>query len=133
MRMTEDKIVDTVKAFLETRFPKTCYNCNHVFPTLKDYLLYTENIGKPVSYDAQRNKWKPLNPMGTMALANCKCGSTLSLSSHGLPLLTLWRLLSWTKRECRKQNIEPSELLERVRKKIDKKVLAETESEQIKP
>ena len=51
--------------------------------------------------------------------------STLCISSKSLPLLTMWRLMLWARRECRARRISVSELLAELRSKIDAQVLSE--------
>ena len=125
MLLTFDKAAQISRNFLERQFPKPCNNCSRIFTSLKDYLLNTDNIGQPISYDANQNAWLPRKPMGTFAMANCRCGSTLSMSSNGMPLITMWRLLLWARKESRQRDISVSELLEHMRQKIDQSVLSE--------
>ena len=78
-------------------------------------------------YDADASDWNPLQPIGTMTFANCRCGSTLVLSSKGMPPLQLWSLLNWARVETRRRGITPQELLNYLRDEICKQVLAEPE------
>lgn len=124
--MTREEVVDTIYKHLSTHdFPKTCPNCGRVFQTLKEYIENTEQVGKPVSYDAEFNEWEPKKPMGTVAMSNCSCGSSISLSSKGMPLPTLLRLMMWAKMESMKHKITVSELLQSIREEIDQKALNE--------
>lgn len=124
--MTRDEVITIIYHHVSTHdFPKTCPNCGRVFKTLKEYIENTEQLGKPVSYDAEFNEWEPQKPMGTVAMSNCSCGSSLSLSSGGMPLPTLVRLMMWAKMESMKQKITVSELLQSIRDEINQKAIKE--------
>lgn len=123
--MTEAEVIRAMREHLEGLFPKTCPNCQRVFATLREYLQVTKHQGPPMPYDAQAGDWQPLKPVGTMTFANCPCGNTLALSSHGMPLLQLWRLLKWARAETARRGMGPQELLSYLRDEICKQVLAE--------
>lgn len=126
--MVENEVVKIVTNHVENEFPMDCSTCNHRFASLKEYLEYTTSTGKPISYDAERGDWKPLKPIGTFSLRTCQCGTTLSLSSHGMRLVTLWRLLQWLRKESSSRGINMREVMADVRKKINYKVLSQQES-----
>ena len=112
-----------MRAHLEGLFPKVCNNCKRRFATLRDYLLTTKHAGRPIQFDAEMGDWRPLQPIGTITFANCPCGSTLALTSAGMPLVRLWSLLKWAKGETRKRRMTPVELLTYLRDEICKQVL----------
>src|ERR1700728_1462193 len=95
--MTEAEVIKAMREHLEGLFPKVCPNCKRRFATLREYLLNTEHLGSAIPYDAEEGDWKPLHPLGTVTYANCRCGTTIALSSDGMPLLKLWRLLNWAR------------------------------------
>jgi hypothetical protein len=123
--MTEADVIQAMRDHLEGQFPKTCPNCQRQFSNLREYLQLTTPQGSPVPYDALAGNWQPFNPVGTVALSNCPCGSTLLLASHGMPLPQLWRLLNWAKVETRRRALSPEALLTYLRDEITKQVLAE--------
>jgi hypothetical protein len=59
-----------------------------------------------------------------MSYANCPCGTTLALSSQGMPLPQLWMLLAWARLETKRRGLSPQELLNYLRDEICKQVLA---------
>ena len=124
--MPEEEVVRTIRDHLEGQFPKACANCGRQFVTLKDYLHNTVHVGSAMSYDAEAGNWAPLNPLGTLSYANCSCGSTLALSSSGMPLLRIWSLLNWVRVETKTRGQSHHELLTYLRNEIDKQVLAES-------
>jgi len=65
-----------------------------------------------------------LRPLGTMTYANCPCGTTLALTSQGMPLSQLWALLGWARLETKRRGLSPQELLNYLRLEICKQVLA---------
>ena len=75
-------------------------------------------------YDADAGQWNPLRPLGTFTFADCPCGNTLTLSSEGMPLSQLWRLLNWARIETKRRHMTPQELLNHLRDEITKQVLA---------
>jgi hypothetical protein len=125
--MKELEVIAIVRKHVEQKFPMTCSTCGHRFASLKEYLEYTTHLGNPISYDAESGNWRPWEPVGTLSFANCRCGTTLSLSSHGMGLFTLWRLLRWAREESSCRGISVGELLEDLRKKIDHEVLKDKE------
>ena len=78
-----------------------------------------------MSYDAEIGNWTPLKPLGAFTHSNCTCGSTLALSSEGMPLLRLWSILNWTRIETRKRGQTTQELLIYLREVICNQVLAD--------
>lgn len=112
---------------LEGHFPKMCPNCQWIFANLREYLTITTHQGLPVPHDALADDWQPFRPLGTVTLANCPCGSTLALSSRGMPLPQLWRLLNWARVETARRNMSPQQLLTCLRDEICKQVLSEAD------
>ncbi|WP_395740376.1 hypothetical protein [Prosthecobacter sp.] len=123
--MTEAEVVTAMRNHLEGLFPLTCPLCQREYPTFREYLQNTEHQGDAIPYDAELGNWQPLRPVGTVSLANCRCGNTLTLSSNGMPLLQLWPLLNWGRVESQNRNQTPRELLNYLREKICDQVLAE--------
>jgi hypothetical protein len=123
--MNEVEVVQIIRDYIETQFPKKCSNCNRIFGTLREYVKETTHAGKPVSFDADIGEWKPERPLGTHSYANCPCGNTLIISSDNMSLRTMWRLLFWAKCESWRRGISTQELLEHIRKQIDDQVLGE--------
>jgi len=122
--MTEAEVVSQMRAHLESQFPKECPNCKRSYATLREYLKNTEIAGSAMPYDALLDDWNPLRPLGTVAYANCACGTTLALTSDGLPILQLWKLLNWARVELKSRGMTPEELLNYLRDEICKQVLA---------
>jgi hypothetical protein len=122
--MTEAEVVRIMREHLEGLFPKVCPTCYRRFATLREYLLTTTHLGPAIPYDVELGDWKPLRPLGTMTYANCPCGTTLALTSQGMPLSQLWSLLGWAKLETQRRGVSPNELLNYLREEICKQVLA---------
>ena len=118
--MTESEVILVMRQHLEGKFPKNCGMCGRSFANLKDYLLHTTHVGPPLSYDAELGDFRPSPPIGTMSLANCRCGNTLSLDSRGMSLMTLWRLLRWLRGEMTRRRQKAPEVLEDLRRAIDR-------------
>ncbi len=121
--MNENEVIKTIEDFISRKFPKDCNCCGKRYNTLSEYLRNTKHVGKPTSFDAEDENWKPVKPIGTISLSNCSCGTTLSISSKGMNLITMWRLMNWARKEKKARGVEIDDLLEDIREKIDKSVL----------
>jgi len=121
--MNEAEVIGIMREYLATQFPKGCQCCGRQYNSLAEYLRETTHVGKPMSYDAEMGDWQPTTPMGTLSMANCSCGTTLTITSAGMDLITLHRLMNWAREETGFRGIGLSELLEDLRTKIDKIVL----------
>src|ERR1035441_7295166 len=109
--MTEANVIQTIREHLEGQFPKVCSVCKRVFANFHEFLLITTPLGSTLSFDAEWNDWKPAQPLGTPTYANCPCGNTLSLTSDGMPLLSLWPLMNWARIETKRRRQTVEELL----------------------
>jgi hypothetical protein len=128
--MDKATAVKIVREFVSGQFPKQCTCCGKHYPSLKAYLQSTTHVGKPISSDAEKQDWRPSDPIGTFALQNCSCGTTMALDSSGMNLATLWKLMTWAKSETKQRGISMRELLEDLRNAIDESVLQDTDSDQ---
>jgi hypothetical protein len=124
--MNDEEIVGLVREHFEGLFPKTC-SCGRQFATLREYILGTESIRKAVSYDAATGNWEPKKFLGTWAFANCPCGSTLALTTEGIPLATRHSLLAWVKAETERRGVSSEEVVGTLRAEIRTRVLAEAQ------
>jgi len=124
--ISEADVVATMRQHLEGHFPLSCPVCEKRYDTLRDYLLETEQQGDAIPFDAELGNWHPLRPLGSVTLANCRCGNTLGLSSEGMPLPRLWQLMNWARIEIQKRQQTPRELLNYLRGEIFTQVLGES-------
>ncbi len=127
--MTEAEVVKTLREHFERLSPRNCPNCNRCFATLREYILVTKRYGVSLSYDAELGYWNTLQPIGSIALSNCPCGSTLALGTEGIPLPRRLLLLNWVRIETQRRGISPQELLDYLRDEIRRQVLAESGQE----
>ena len=65
--MTENEVVEIVRSYIESQFPKKCPSCGRRYRSLKEYLLETTHLGDPISYDAEKEDWQPKQPIGTVS------------------------------------------------------------------
>jgi hypothetical protein len=124
--MTEAEATDLVQKYFEGLFPKSCPNCQRRFATLREYIQVTQRVGPVMSYDAEVGDWHTKQPIGSLAQANCPCGSTLSLSTEHMPMPARLALLDWLRIETRRRGVSASELLDRMRNEIRRRVLADS-------
>ncbi len=125
--MDEDQVAELLKRYVEGLFPKSCPNCQRQYKTLHEYLLVTTPVGKPISYDAELGNRDPDKLFGSIASANCPCGSTLSISSEQMEHSQRLAILDWLFHETVEQGITATELLDRIRIKATQLVLEEGE------
>lgn len=122
--ITAERAIELTRRHVESRFPLTC-SCGRVYRDLLSYLQQTVHVGPPISFDGELGHWTPDRPIGTVSMANCACGSTLTIDTEGMPLRTMWQLLLWARFESWHRRISMAELLRWVRDQIDAQVLAE--------
>jgi hypothetical protein len=123
--MTEDEIIQMVREHFEGLFPKVCPKCGRRFETLRKYILGTERIGTTTCYDAETGDWETKQPIGAAAHANCPCGTTMTLTSEGMPVSQVHLVLKWIKEETQRQGASPLELINYIRNEIRKRVLTD--------
>ncbi|HET9709689.1 MAG TPA: hypothetical protein VFP39_15425 [Gemmatimonadales bacterium] len=121
--MTYREALEIVRRHFESLFPKTCSTCGRRFVSLREYIRSTRRVGQAISYDAELGDWQTQQPMGSLAFSNCPCGSTLVLSTDGMPLPQRQALLAWVREETERQHITPSDLLERLRSDLRTQVV----------
>jgi hypothetical protein len=124
--MDEDDVVRIVRSYIEGLFPKVCPNCGVRFSSLREYLQSTTHLESPILYDPL-DEDLPSQPLGPLSLANCACGTTLTINSRGLPANQLIQLLEWARSESQKRSIGVRELLRHIRDRIDSQVLQDVE------
>jgi len=124
--MTEDDVVRIVRAYIEGLFPKTCTKCGRQFVSLREYLQQTTHVGSP-TFDEEINGQRLAEPLGPMSLANCQCGTTLTIDSDGIPRELMAELLTWARSEASRRSVTIPDVLHTLRERIDAQVLGEDE------
>lgn len=87
--------------------------------------MLTKRLGPTRSYDADIGDWQTAQPIGSAALANCPCGSTLALSTDKMILSQRLALLEWVRLETCRRGVSASQVLEQLRDKVRKQALDE--------
>lgn len=117
----DEEFARIIQRHLEDEFPSTC-SCGVRFSCHGEFLERVTPIGEPVSFDSLEEEDDPpvgWTPMGMMAFANCDaCGTTLSMSTMGMPVELRRELFAWVKTEARARGLRPRELMESVRQQI---------------
>ena len=121
--MTEEKVVRILREYFESLFPKVCSNCNRTFATLGNYIQITARIGLAMSYDAELKNWNTNQPIGSIAMVLCPCGTSLALSTQSMQLPLRLELLNWLRIETQRRGVSASELLEHLRDEVRRLVL----------
>lgn len=125
MKLTEAEVIRSIREHLEAQFPKLCPVCNRSYGSFREFLLITKPVGSTWSYDAEANDWNPVQPLGTTTCTNCPCGNTMCLTSEGMPVLRLWRLMNWARAETQRRGQTVEELLNYLREEIRKQIVSE--------
>ena len=123
--LSDQEVISIVRRHIESKFPKDCPRCGRRYDSLAAYLLGTTHVGPPISGDYPERATEPARLIGTISYANCSCGTTLAISSAGLDVLTMWRLLQWAGASVARRRISMGELLSELRTRIDEEVLRE--------
>ena len=121
--MTDDEVIRISFEHFAGLFPKTCPRCRRCFATFREYVLATKPVGVAISYEAELAAWKTEQPLGAFALANCPCGSTLAVTTEGMPLPKIHLMLEWIRVETERRGVSSSDLLEYVRDEVRKRAL----------
>ncbi len=118
-----DEILEMIYDHFAGLFPRDCTTCGRRFATLRQYILETTPVGSTTSFDAQLGDWHTTEPIGAIAMANCPCGSTLGLTTEGIALPEIHRLLAWVREETTRRGMTQAELLESVRTEMRQRAL----------
>jgi hypothetical protein len=122
--MTDAEIILLNYKHYASLFPKTCPKCHRVFATLRDYIVSTAPVGPTISYDIELGEWQPATPLGAAALANCPCGTTIALTTEGIPVDDIHAMLEWIKAETTRRGVSAEQLLGYLRDEVRKMALA---------
>lgn len=120
--MTEDDVVVMLHRYFEQLFPKVC-SCGRVYPTLRSYIESTTPTGPAMSYDAELGEWETTQPIGSVVVSNCACGSSLSLSTDQMALADRLEVLRWLKGEYDRRGGRIAPLLAELRERIRRRAL----------
>lgn len=126
-----DEVVRIVAAHVERQFPKRCSACGVVYATARGFVGTVEHVGLPVSYDAEIGNWRPSRPLGAVGLSNCPCGNTMGISSRGMKLRDLWKVLAWLRRESKRTGDPVPLLFNGLRKRVDERIMAPPQLESL--
>jgi len=126
--LSDQEVIGIVRRHLESKFPRTCSRCGRWYDSLADYLLGTTYVGDPWSADDPAATAHTARLVGTISYANCRCGTTLTLSSAGLDQVTMGRLLHWAGASMARRGLTMGALLSDLRRRIDEEVLCEHEA-----
>jgi len=123
--VTEAQVIDLVRRHMEAQFPKTCSRCGVVFASVAAYHRAVQHIGDPMSFDGTIEKLEPAKSIGAVSLANCTCGTTLSITTRGMSPTDLQRVMGWARLESKRRNLDERKVLAELRAKIIAEVLAD--------
>ncbi len=117
--MNENELIEIVHTYISTKeFPKQCGKCGKLYDTFGDYIKCTVDVGLLTEHDADLENWDPAELIGELALSNCSCGNTLSISTMKMPQQAFLSLMLWIKLEALQQKIPVQSLLKQLKQKI---------------
>lgn len=123
--MHKEEILDLLYEYYCSQFPKRCGPCGRRYETLTEYIQTTRAIGNVISHDADAGNWELKRPVGSVAMVNCPCGSTLSLSTDDMPIDQRERVLKWVHEETECSGAAHSDVLDALRAEVRKRALSE--------
>lgn len=123
--MTEEDVIQIIRDHAARQFPKTCGCCGKEYKSFAEFIKSTTHVGGPISLDAEEGDWQPEDPLGTIGMTNCACGSTLALSSEGMDIKLLWKLMAWVRADARAKKMPVVDYLAQLRVSVDRAVLGE--------
>jgi hypothetical protein len=103
-----------------------CPACHRRFATLREYIAGTQRVGVGRHYDAELGNWDPEKPIGGVAMANCSCGTTLTLGIATMSVPQQKAALQWIRTETARRRISQTVLLEYVRDEVRRRTLADS-------
>lgn len=116
--MDDSEVIARAIAELSALFPKRCSSCGVVYSTFRDWSENVRPLDGTISYDAETGTWGEGDLIGAAVLANCTCGTTLSLSTDALHEDTHRAMLKWLKRKVEASGKSPSEVLDDLRTQV---------------
>jgi hypothetical protein len=119
----EGQAIGLILQHLEKQFPKVCATCDRRFHTPRDFLDHTVPVGELVCYDLNGTDAIADKPLGAVALSNCRCGSTLALTSTGMPLAHFQTLFQWVQGESARRSVSVDDFLQYIRRQIRREIL----------
>jgi len=120
--LTDAEALAAVRRHFESLCPRTCPTCGRAYATLREYVRLTTPIGPPRSWDADLGDWHARAPVGSHALDNCVCGSTMALGTDGMGPERQRVLLAWLQDAWVRRGVEATRLLEWMRGEIRRQV-----------
>ncbi|HZZ58258.1 MAG TPA: hypothetical protein VFE31_10550 [Opitutaceae bacterium] len=124
--MNDAEVIDMMCRHYEGLFPMECPACHRRFATLREYIAGTQRVGVGRHYDAELGNWDPEKPIGGVAMANCSCGTTLTLGIATMSVPQQKAALQWIRTETARRRISQTVLLEYVRDEVRRRTLADS-------
>lgn len=122
--MTDAEVIRMMRQHYEKLFPMECPRCHRKFATLREYIAGTQRVGVGRHYDAELGHWDTTKPIGGVAMANCSCGTTLTLGTDTMPLPLYQAAMDWLRTETKKRGMTQTDLLEYVRDEVRRQVMS---------
>ncbi len=100
------------------QFPKRCANCGRVYPDFRSFVRETSPVGM-LAWDESHLE----DIVGTLSLANCRCGSTIAIQCGDTGGGMYREFLAAIEEDARSEGVEIDELLADLRDEIRRMVL----------
>lgn len=116
-----DEVLNLVYDYFCSLFPRTC-SCGRTYQDLRNYIEVTTPVGPAISYDADR-EGEMTELVGSVAMANCLCGSTMMLATTDLDEEIHLKFLRWLRNESQRRRVSASDVLDQLRLDIRERAL----------
>lgn len=102
------------------QFPKVCNTCGRRY-SAKAYVEEASQVGPITRYPLQGS-----DDQFSAVFRNCKCGSTLMVSTEDLPVAVRESITAWAISEMESRNLTEAEVVGRVLEMLNKRMLADS-------
>jgi hypothetical protein len=114
-----ERLLEIALAHSNRSHPRSCRTCGRLFEDLRAYFEATTTVGTPQCYDLP----DPNASIGTLALVNCACGTTLGIHADVFNAVEYPEFLALLDQESHATGAPPSEVLEHLRQTLRARVM----------
>jgi PAS domain S-box-containing protein len=114
-----EAFLPSLRAHCESLFPRPCSACGRQYLSFSEYVIQTTPVGAPVRFQDRQH---PGELLDTLSLANCACGSTLSVTCGDLASAEYRAFVATLQADAARTGLTEVELLTRLRDRIRQSV-----------
>lgn len=122
--MNDEILVQLILKSFERLFPRKCHCCGKVFQSYQDFIINTNQLAEPVTYDQDFFEGKmKISFLGVLKFHNCECGDTIALKSYEPNPIKMLEIMLWVRSEHRRTGKTINEMLKYYNSKVNELVL----------